>query len=144
MHKLCIFTILATYPHYDGIVWPELQSAGTSGGYFSKAWNWAFGSKSKGSTTASASAAAFEQNFVNIKNLQHNDHIQYRIKALRMYLEVLKVKLHVQETRNNPVQFVRMIYAIYDSLNSRFLFYDESEIEWKFNEVAQVRNIYLN
>ena len=136
--------ILAKYPHYDGIIWPELQSTHESSddtaGALTKVYRWVFGSKSKESTTTSA-ASIFEQDFVNIKDLKTDDHKVYRINELRMYLEVLNEKLNAQETRNNPVQFVRMIWAIYDSLNNRNLFYDEVENEWRFDEVAQVRNL---
>ena len=128
--------ILDKYPHYDGIIWPELHSAtDDNAGAITKFARWIFG-KSKESTTTST----FEQKFVNIKDLKNDDHKVYRIKALRMYLEVLKEKLNAQEIRNNPVQFVRMIYAIYDSLNNRYLFYDETENEWRFVEVKKVRN----
>jgi len=136
--------ILAKYPHYDGIIWPELQrelessSDGTLTKAVTGAWRWFTGSKPKESN-ATAAVSTFEQNFLNIKSLQPNEHKEYRIKALKMYLEILKDKLTVQETRNDPVQFVRMIYAIYDSLNSRFVFYDELEYPWKFDEVAKVR-----
>jgi len=137
---LCISDICA---HYDGIIWPELQSAtedGSSDGVFMKAWKWVTGNKPKESTPMSTTAAVstFEQNFINIKHLQPNDHIRYRLKALRMYLKVLKDKLNAQETKNDPIHFIRMIYAIYDSLISRSLFYDDHEQEWRIAEAAQV------
>lgn len=58
--------------------------------------------------------------------------------ALRIYLFSLHDILYGPASMDNPVQVISTAYAIYASLHYCYVYYDNHEADWKFDETIEV------
>lgn len=142
--------------HYDGIIWPEIKdnntSANASVGYGQRAIKALFGffigkkestSDSKKENTAAYSVGRSEstsdyQTLIDVKSLSILSHAEYRKKAITIYLNFFRDILYGPEPLNTPISIIRNVYAIYASLDSSYVYYDQQEDSWKFKETTEV------
>lgn len=96
-------------------------------------FNW--GSKSAKPTTNDDATCSHGG---NIKKFNLQDHIDFRKDALNLYLHDLAENFAAMTVRGDPIEMVRMVYAIYASVNSSYLYYDKNEHKWAFKETTEV------
>ena len=138
-----ILIFLATCKHYDGVIWPEIKDknfcADTNVGLGTRLMNTVFGlfKNKKESTTVSSG----EKILIDIKSLTESDHMDFRKKALHIYLNGLRDALFGTKSIDDPVNVIGTVYAIYLSLHNSFI-HDRYEHHWRFNETANV-SIYI-
>jgi len=125
---------LAVCKHYDGIIWPEIHDS-TALGIVTKPRKWNFFGlfKSRKDTVMFGS-----EQFVDIKSLSQSDHVNLRKMALAFYLNGFQDILCGIARIDDPVQVVRIVYGMFASLDNGYVYYDNHETDWKFEETAEV------
>ena len=117
-----------TYKYYDGIVWPEiLDVKAANESWFSKARDWWSGKSRSAAITPDESTSSREG---DIKGFTHQDHIYFRKHALNLYLNELLNDFATITLRDDPIEIIRTVHAVYASVSSSYLYYDKGEYPW--------------
>ena len=135
-----LFCILETYKYFDGIIWPEILDENAASEYWlvAKAKSF-FGLKSK-SSSATPSEDSTSSHKGNIKCFSDQDHTEFRKCALYLYLSDILKDFTTATSKNDPVEIIRMVYAVYTSVSSSYLYYDNNEHIWNpsYEDTAEV------
>ena len=127
------------YKYYDGIIWPEILDDKAENEFWllSKAKSWV-GWKSKSATATSDESTSSHEG--DIKHFSHQDHIYLRKRALNLYLYEMMNDFATISLSDDPVEIIRMVYAVYASVSSSYLYYDKNECKWNpsFKETTEV------
>ena len=97
------------------------------------------GWKTNKSTISTSNEEDISSHGGNIQLFSPKDHTEFRKTALIFYLHDLVKHIAGITERNDPVQIMRMVYAVYASMSCRYLYYDKSEQEWACKEITEVR-----
>ena len=104
-----------------------------------------FSWKSK-SSSATPSEDGTSSHEGNIKRFSDQDHTEFRKCALYLYLSDFLKDFTTATSNNDPVEIVRMVYAVYTSVSSSYLYYDKNEHLWNpsYEDTAEVikQNMY--
>ena len=140
-----MFVFLATYKYYDGIIWPEILDDKEESQYWvvAKAKS-IFGFKSKSSSAPNDDGASLHEG--NIKSFSNQDHIEFRKYALNFYLNDFVNDFARITSINKPVEIVRMVFAVYVSVSSSYLYYDKNEHIWNpsCEDIAEVSKQHMH
>ena len=129
------FVFPAIYKHYDGIIWPEILD--------DKSANESLWAKAKHLVGWKSTPIRNEEDASshggNIKNFSPQDHTDFRKDALIFYLHDLVNDFAGITGSNDPIQIIRMMYAVYASMCHCYLCYDKKQHVLVFEEIIEVR-----
>ena len=90
--------------------------------------------------TATSSEDSTNSHEGNIKRFSDQDHTEFRKFALNLYLCDFLKDFTTATSENDQVEIVRMVYAVYTSVSSSYLYYDNDEHIWNpsYKDTAEV------
>ena len=81
----------------------------------------------------------------DIQYFTHQDHTYFRKLALNLYLNELLNDFATIALKDDPVEIIRTVHAVYASVSSSYLYYDKDEYQWNpsLEEMTEVSRYYI-